>query len=143
MFARRLAAAAAVLLAVPALAVAPAKRTPAELSARCEQRPYPGPRWCAAQWRSRPSWSPSSSWYIPEAWLRAKLARIASCESGQRWHIATGNGFYGGLQFALGTWRAMGGEGYPHEASASEQLWRGARLYRMAGGAPWPVCSRR
>ncbi len=26
--------------------------------------------------------------------------RLAHCESGGRWHIATGNGYYGGLQFS-------------------------------------------
>jgi LysM repeat protein len=34
--------------------------------------------------------------------------RIASCESGGNWHINTGNGYYGGLQFSAGTWRAYG-----------------------------------
>ena len=32
--------------------------------------------------------------------------RLAECESGGNWHINTGNGYYGGLQFAPGTWRA-------------------------------------
>ena len=35
--------------------------------------------------------------------------RIAQCESGGNWHINTGNGYYGGLQFSAGTWRAAGG----------------------------------
>lgn len=34
--------------------------------------------------------------------------RIAQCESGGNWHINTGNGYYGGLQFSAGTWRAYG-----------------------------------
>ncbi|MEV7182442.1 transglycosylase family protein, partial [Kitasatospora sp. NPDC093679] len=32
--------------------------------------------------------------------------RIAACESGGRWHLNTGNGYYGGLQFDQRTWRA-------------------------------------
>jgi hypothetical protein len=45
---------------------------------------------------------------------RARFKRIARCESGGRWHIATGNGFYGGLQVLPSTWRAVGGRGLPH-----------------------------
>ena len=32
--------------------------------------------------------------------------RVAQCESGGNWHINTGNGYYGGLQFSGSTWRA-------------------------------------
>ena len=38
---------------------------------------------------------------------------VAKCESGGNWSIATGNGYYGGLQFTMGTWRANGGSGSP------------------------------
>ena len=31
---------------------------------------------------------------------------VAQCESGGNWSIATGNGYYGGLQFSMSTWRA-------------------------------------
>lgn len=48
--------------------------------------------------------------------------RLAQCESGGNWSINTGNGYYGGLQFSLGTWRAFGGSGYPHENSKAEQI---------------------
>ena len=37
---------------------------------------------------------------------------VAACESGGNWHTATGNGYYGGLQFTMGTWRANGGIGF-------------------------------
>lgn len=70
------------------------------------------------------------------------LARIASCESGGRWHIATGNGFYGGLQFTYSSWRAAGGRGYPHWATPLEQKYRAVRLSRVQGWGAWPVCSR-
>src|ERR1700732_1861948 len=36
---------------------------------------------------------------------------VAACESGGNWAINTGNGYYGGLQFTMGTWRANGGSG--------------------------------
>ena len=38
---------------------------------------------------------------------------LAQCESGGNWAINTGNGYYGGLQFNLGTWRAYGGTRLP------------------------------
>lgn len=73
---------------------------------------------------------------------RGYLARIASCESGRRWHIATGNGFYGGLQFTASSWHAVGGRGMPHYATPLEQMFRAVLLSRVQGWGAWPVCSR-
>jgi hypothetical protein len=68
---------------------------------------------------------------------------IAMCESGGDWHINTGNGYYGGLQFSLPTWRAVGGSGYPHQHSADEQKRRAEALIRRAPGhTQWPSCWR-
>ena len=67
---------------------------------------------------------------------------IAQCESGGNWHINTGNGYYGGLQFTLGTWAAAGGLKYasmPHYATREQQI-------SVASGlslSNWPVCGRR
>lgn len=72
----------------------------------------------------------------------AKLNRMARCESSGRWHIATGNGYYGGLQFSLRTWHSVGGRGYPHRASVLEQKYRAVRLIRRSGYGPWPRCGR-
>lgn len=72
----------------------------------------------------------------------AKLERMAWCESRQRWHLNTGNGFYGGLQFVPSTWRSVGGRGMPHWASELEQKFRAVLLIRRAGYGPWPVCGR-
>jgi hypothetical protein len=74
---------------------------------------------------------------------RAWLERVAYCESGGRWHIATGNGYFGGLQFALGSWRAVGGRGMPHLNSKLEQMYRGVLLLRTQGRGAWPVCGYR
>lgn len=71
---------------------------------------------------------------------RARLLRIARCESGGRWKISTGNGFYGGLQFTIGSWRAVGGTGYPHWRSRLEQMYRAVKLMRIQGWGAWPVC---
>ena len=40
----------------------------------------------------------------PSAAATSAWDRLASCESGGNWGINTGNGYYGGLQFADGTW---------------------------------------
>lgn len=67
--------------------------------------------------------------------------RLAACESGGNWSANTGNGYYGGLQFSLSSWRAVGGSGYPHEASAGTQIAMGQRLQARQGWGAWPGCS--
>lgn len=70
--------------------------------------------------------------------------RLAQCESGQRWDINTGNGYYGGLQFSAGTWRAYGGEQFApkaHRATRAEQITVAERLLADRGWGPWPGCS--
>ena len=66
--------------------------------------------------------------------------RIAQCESTGRWNINTGNGYYGGLQFSLATWRSVNGPdfaAYPHQASRAEQITVANRLYALRGLQPW------
>lgn len=67
--------------------------------------------------------------------------RLAQCESGGNWSINTGNGYYGGLQFTLSTWRSVGGSGYPHQASREEQIHRGKILQARSGWGQWPACT--
>jgi hypothetical protein len=67
---------------------------------------------------------------------------LAACESGGDWSIATGNGYYGGLQFSLSSWQAVGGTGYPHEHSRAEQINRAELLLDQQGWGAWPSCSR-
>ena len=74
---------------------------------------------------------------------RAELGRGRSCESGGNWHINTGNGFYGGLQFDSGTWLANGGGAYAPRADLAtreQQIAVANRLYAARGSSPWPVC---
>ena len=67
---------------------------------------------------------------------------LAQCESGGNWAINTGNGYYGGLQFNVGTWRAYGGTGYPHQASRETQIAVATRLRDATGGSgSWPGCA--
>jgi hypothetical protein len=72
-----------------------------------------------------------------------KWDRIAQCESGGKWNTATGNGYYGGLQFSMGTWKAFGGSGSPHKASKSQQIAVAERILAKQGWKAWPACSRK
>jgi LysM repeat protein len=67
--------------------------------------------------------------------------RLADCESSGNWSTNTGNGFYGGLQFTLSSWQAVGGSGYPNYASKSEQIARAQKLQAVQGWGAWPACS--
>ncbi|MFF4232256.1 transglycosylase family protein [Streptomyces sp. NPDC001820] len=72
--------------------------------------------------------------------------RIAACESGGNWHINTGNGYYGGLQFSAGTWRAYGGGAYAStadRASKGQQIAVAVKVQRGQGWGAWPTCSAR
>jgi LysM repeat protein len=72
--------------------------------------------------------------------------RLARCESGGNWHINTGNGYYGGLQFSYSTWLSNGGGKYASRADRAtkgEQIAIAERLLDARGWAPWPACSRR
>src|SRR5215212_2287832 len=60
--------------------------------------------------------------------------RLAGCESGGNWHINTGNGYYGGLQFSLGTWHAYGGTGLPSDHSRETQIAIATKLRNASGG---------
>ncbi len=66
--------------------------------------------------------------------------RIAECESGGNWSINTGNGYYGGLQFATSSWLANGGDDFASRAdlaSRAEQITIANRYYAKAGLGPW------
>ena len=67
--------------------------------------------------------------------------RLAQCEAGGNWSINTGNGFYGGLQFTLSTWRAHGGSGMPHHASRETQIAVAKKVQANQGWGAWPACT--
>jgi hypothetical protein len=70
--------------------------------------------------------------------------QLAQCESGGNWAINTGNGYYGGLQFSIGTWDAYGGSSYaarPDLATREEQIAVAERLRAARGYSPWPACA--
>ena len=73
---------------------------------------------------------------------RAKLERIAECESHGDPRAVSSDGTYRGkYQFDKSTWRSNGGVGKdPAKASELEQDMTAAALYRTRGSSPWPNC---
>ncbi|MFJ7074174.1 transglycosylase family protein [Streptomyces sp. NPDC098781] len=72
--------------------------------------------------------------------------KVAACESTNRWHVNTGNGFYGGLQFAQSTWEAYGGARYAARADLAtkdQQIAVAEKVLDGQGPGAWPVCSVR
>ena len=70
--------------------------------------------------------------------------RLANCESGGAWHINTGNGYYGGLQFYQPTWEGYGGLQYASRAdlaSRSEQIAIAEKVLVGQGWGAWPACT--
>jgi hypothetical protein len=76
-----------------------------------------------------------ASWPSIDMW-----DELALCESGQNWEIDTGNGYFGGLQFSVSTWRYVGGLASPSASSRMEQIYRGNLLWETQGWKPWPGC---
>ena len=74
----------------------------------------------------------------------AQWDRVAYCESRDNWSINTGNGYYGGLQFAQHTWVSFGGLQYAPRADLAtreEQITVAEHVLARQGWNAWPVCS--
>jgi len=79
-----------------------------------------------------------------DAATESQWDNVAKCESGGNWHINTGNGYYGGLQFAQRTWESFGGTHYAARAdlaTKSEQIATAEHVLARQGWGAWPVCS--
>lgn len=66
---------------------------------------------------------------------------IAMKESSGNWSINTGNGYYGGLQFAQSSWELAGGLAYAPRAdlaSREQQIAVAERLLAIQGPGAWP-----
>ncbi len=66
--------------------------------------------------------------------------KVAQCESGGNWHINTGNGYFGGLQFRTSTWLGAGGGGFAPRAdlaSREQQITVANRIYAGSGLSQW------
>ena len=71
-------------------------------------------------------------------------AALAQCESGGDWHINTGNGYSGGLQFSVSSWLGAGGGQYaPIAAGATpdQQIAVAENLRANGGWGHWPSCA--
>ena len=69
--------------------------------------------------------------------------RLRRCESGGRYNINTGNGFYGAYQFVPSTWRGLGFPGMPHQAPPNMQDEAAQKLQARSGWGQWPACTRK
>lgn len=66
---------------------------------------------------------------------------MAQCESHGDWHLNSGNGYYGGLQFDRGTWREAGGLAYAARADLATREQQIAAAERLPLDR-WPYCKR-
>ncbi|MFD5869119.1 transglycosylase family protein [Corynebacterium sp. NPDC060344] len=69
---------------------------------------------------------------------------LAQCESGGDWHIDTGNGYSGGLQFHPQTWTGHGGGQYAPtagQATREQQIAVAEKVRASQGWGAWPACS--
>jgi hypothetical protein len=100
--------------------------------------------------------STPSGWHPTAAWLAQ--ARCVHLKEGP-WAANTGNGYFGGMQFAPQTWQRVGGKldpafthsgsaAFPFSATPQEQLYRAWLLWRHDGrswrswGGVGAACSR-
>jgi hypothetical protein len=68
---------------------------------------------------------------------------LASCESGNDWHVNTGL-YDGGLQFHPDTWRRYGGTAFApfaYLATREQQITIARRVLAVEGWEAWPACS--
>lgn len=96
----------------------------------------------------------AQQWHLPNAMIAGMGAGVglppgagadwlamAQAESGGNWQTNTGNGFYGGLQFAQPSWEGAGGLAYAPRAdlaSPAQQMAVGENLLRQQGPGAWP-----
>ncbi|ACZ31742.1 Transglycosylase domain protein [Xylanimonas cellulosilytica DSM 15894] len=87
----------------------------------------------------QPAPAPGGGSVSDDVWVR-----LAQCESGGRPDIVSASGrFHGLYQFSVATWRSVGGQGLPSQASPAEQRMRAEMLQARSGWGQWPACSRR
>lgn len=72
--------------------------------------------------------------------------KVAACESTNNWHVNTGNGYFGGLQFSQSTWRAFGGTAYAARADLAtreQQIAVAEKVLKGQGPQAWPACGKK
>ena len=75
--------------------------------------------------------------------MEGALAKLRQCESGGRYDLNTGNGYYGAYQFSPTTWSRLGFPGLPHQAPPSVQDQAARKLQAKSGWGQWPACARK
>jgi len=109
-----------------------------------ETRPAPAPAPAAAPAAAAPAApapAPAAGGAAPSG---GTWAALAQCESGGDWHINTGNGYSGGLQFSVSSWLGAGGGQYaPIAAGATpdQQIAVAEKLRANGGWGHWPACA--
>jgi LysM repeat protein len=81
----------------------------------------------------------------PAAAAEHDWSAVAQCESGGNWHINTGNGYHGGLQFSSSTWLGHGGGQFASRAelaSPAQQIQVAERVLGTQGVGAWPTCGK-
>ncbi|MDF4252397.1 transglycosylase family protein [Streptomyces sp. WMMB303] len=81
-----------------------------------------------------------------DAAARDVWEKVAACESSGNWNTATGNGYYGGLQFSSSTWEAYGGTAYAagaDQATKDQQIAVAEKVLEGQGPGAWPTCGPR
>lgn len=79
----------------------------------------------------------------PTAASIATWDKVAQCESTENWSINNGNGYYGGLQFSMSTWREFGGAQYAARADLAtkkQQILIGEKVLARQTERAWPTC---
>lgn len=101
-----------------------------------EQAPYLARRIAWRERAHRVSLIPIPPW--PPGWLADALC-VHHHEGA--WNADTGNGYYGGMQFDIGTWDGNGGRRYAARADLArprQQLLVALTTWRRRGWQPWP-----
>ena len=75
--------------------------------------------------------------------METALARLRHCESGGRYELNTGNGYFGAYQFSASTWLRLGFSGLPHQATPAVQDQAARKLQAKSGWGQWPACARK
>lgn len=95
-------------------------------------------RWIRHEWRQRAGrWTRRLHPYSAE-WFQAALC-VHSHEGA--WTSNTGNGYYGGLQYDVGTWLSNGGGRFAStadQATPAQQLLVAYWTWQARGWTPWP-----
>lgn len=123
-----------------AAAAAAAARAAAAAKAAAQPKPVTKPTPPPPTTPATPATPPASGKPPLNLAMADMWDRIAWCESGQRWHLNLGSGYYGGLQFNMDAWRIAAGYDFaprPDLASREEQITAANRLYAMLGLKPW------